>query len=70
MQRIGAKVPIVKFFHVATGLQVDVCFEQQSGLDSGAAAKQLMRQMAPASGFRFLLQYFWDLPMIIRAQVT
>ena len=42
-----AKVPLVKFVHASTGIQVDVCFEQPSGLQSGNAAKALMRQMQP-----------------------
>lgn len=42
-----AKVPLVKFVHAATGIQVDVCFDQASGLKSGAAAKEMMRQMQP-----------------------
>lgn len=42
-----AKVPLVKFVHVASGMQVDVCFQQKSGLTSGSAAKELMRQMPP-----------------------
>lgn len=47
VQRINAKVPLVKFVHVQTGRQVDMSFDQDSGLDSGAAAKLLMRQMPP-----------------------
>ena len=42
-----AKVPLVKFVHVSTGVQVDVCFNQPSGMKSGQAAKELMSQMQP-----------------------
>lgn len=42
-----AKVPIVKFVHASSGIQMDVCFNQQSGLTSGEAAKAMMRQMQP-----------------------
>lgn len=44
-----AKVPIVKFLHAASGIQVDVCFNQQSGMTSGEAARAIMRQMQPVS---------------------
>lgn len=37
----------MKFEHAKSGRQVDVCFDQESGLASGEAAKVLMRQMAP-----------------------
>ena len=43
----GAKVPIVKFVHASSGIHVDVCFNQESGLTSGEAAKAMMRQMQP-----------------------
>ncbi|CAN0484079.1 unnamed protein product, partial [Hapterophycus canaliculatus] len=46
----GAKVPLVKFTHVSSGIQVDVCFDQAGGLASGKAAKDMMRQMQPVGG--------------------
>lgn len=41
----SARVPIVKFVHAATSIQVDVSFDMTSGLESGAAAKELMSNM-------------------------
>ncbi|CAN0561543.1 unnamed protein product, partial [Ectocarpus sp. 12 AP-2014] len=42
-----ARVPLVKFVHVGSGVQVDVCFDQESGMKSGRAARAMMRQMQP-----------------------
>lgn len=42
-----AKVPIVKLVHLASGVQVDVCFNQKSGLTSGESARGIMKQMQP-----------------------
>ncbi|CAN0503091.1 unnamed protein product, partial [Ectocarpus sp. 8 AP-2014] len=42
-----ARVPLVKFVHVGSGVQVDVCFDQESGIKSGRAARAMMRQMQP-----------------------
>ncbi|CAN0259430.1 unnamed protein product, partial [Ectocarpus sp. 13 AM-2016] len=42
-----ARVPLVKFVHVGSGVQVDVCFDQESGMKSGLAARAMMRQMQP-----------------------
>lgn len=41
----SARVPIVKFVHTATSIQVDISFDLTSGLESGAAAKELMSNM-------------------------
>ncbi|CAN0474590.1 unnamed protein product, partial [Laminaria digitata] len=53
-----AKVPLVKFVHVSTGVQVDVCFNQPSGMKSGDAAKEMMRQMQPVRPLVMVLKAY------------
>ncbi|CAM9534183.1 unnamed protein product [Choristocarpus tenellus] len=53
-----AKVPLVKFVHTATGKQVDISFNQDSGLLTGSAAKEMMAQMITVRPLVLVLKYF------------
>ncbi|CAN0038076.1 unnamed protein product, partial [Ectocarpus sp. 4 AP-2014] len=53
-----ARVPLVKFVHVGSGVQVDVCFDQESGMKSGGAARAMMRQMQPVRPLVMVLKAY------------
>ncbi|CAM9282189.1 unnamed protein product [Discosporangium mesarthrocarpum] len=53
-----ARVPLVKFVHVETGKQVDICFNQQSGLETGGEAKKMMEDMPMVRPLVLVLKYF------------
>ncbi|CAN0434231.1 unnamed protein product, partial [Ectocarpus fasciculatus] len=53
-----ARVPLVKFLHIRSGVQVDVCFDQVSGMKSGQAARDMMRQMQPVRPLVMVLKAF------------
>ncbi|CAM9630998.1 unnamed protein product [Pylaiella littoralis] len=54
----SAKVPLVKFVHIGSGIQVDVCFDQISGMQSGEAARAMMKQMTPVRPLVMVLKAY------------
>jgi non-canonical poly(A) RNA polymerase PAPD5/7 len=53
-----ARIPIVKFEHVASGLPFDVCFDQTSGPQGAALVRQLVADWPPLRPLVVVLKLF------------
>lgn len=54
----NTKVPIVKFTHGPTQLQVDICLNQENGVQAAELMKRFMDAMPPLKPMTFILKYF------------
>jgi hypothetical protein len=54
----NAKVPIIKLDHRATGISVDVCINNSSGLTTGKIIRRLLRQYPPLKPLTMVLKMF------------
>lgn len=54
----SARVPIVKFQHVASGLAVDVCFDQASSTETARVTRELLVEFAPLRPLLVVLKVF------------
>ena len=55
---ITAKVPIVKLDHKASGLSVDICINNDSGITTGRLIKKLVREFPPLRILTIVLKTF------------
>lgn len=53
-----AKVPIVKLDHSASGISVDICINNDSGLRTGAMIRKLVREFPPLRPLTIVLKIF------------
>lgn len=53
-----AKVPIVKFDHMKTGISVDICLNNDSGLRTGATIRKLVEDYPPLRPLTIVLKIF------------
>ena len=55
---VNAKVPIVKFDHAPTGIAVDICLNEESGLRTGYIIRDLVQQYPPLRHLTIVLKVF------------
>jgi non-canonical poly(A) RNA polymerase PAPD5/7 len=55
---VGARVPIIKFDHAESGLSVDICLNNDSGLRTGQLMKQMTRDFPPLLPLTLVLKTF------------
>jgi DNA polymerase sigma len=55
---IPAKVPIIKLDHIISGLSVDVCCMEASGLQTGALVKKMVTDYPPMRPLTILIKQF------------
>lgn len=63
----SAKVPIIKMDHLSSGIAIDVCINNSSGLDTGKLIKKFVRQYPPLRPLTMVLKVFLVGPLIIAA---
>ena len=54
----GARVPIIKMTHLATGTDADICFDQKSGPRMGAMIKHMLSVVPAMKPLVLVLKYF------------
>eukprot|EP00597_Dinobryon_sp_UTEXLB2267_P017252 CAMPEP_0201095982 /NCGR_PEP_ID=MMETSP0812-20130820/4895_1 /ASSEMBLY_ACC=CAM_ASM_000668 /TAXON_ID=98059 /ORGANISM="Dinobryon sp., Strain UTEXLB2267" /LENGTH=243 /DNA_ID=CAMNT_0047349919 /DNA_START=475 /DNA_END=1206 /DNA_ORIENTATION=- len=54
----NAKVPIVKIDHIRSGISVDICINNDSGLQTGNTIKKLVNQFPPLRPLTIILKIF------------
>lgn len=54
----NAKVPIVKLDHASTGISVDICCNNSSGLETGKLMRSFARKFAPMRPLTMVLKVF------------
>lgn len=54
----NTRVPIVKFTHGPTNIDMDICFNQEAGLLAADLMKRLLDAMPPLKPLTFVLKYF------------
>eukprot|EP00978_Attheya_sp_CCMP212_P039763 scaffold210037_cov61-Attheya_sp.AAC.2 len=54
----NTRVPLVKFTHAPTGLNVDVCFDQDNGPKAATLMKNFLDAMPPLRPLTYVLKYF------------
>ncbi len=55
---VNAKVPIVKLDHTASGISVDICINNDSGLKTGKIVRKLVRDYPPLRPLTIVLKIF------------
>ncbi len=55
---INAKVPIVKLDHTSSGISVDICVNQDSGMKTGKIVRKLVRDYPPLRPLTIVLKIF------------
>lgn len=55
---VNAKVPIVKMDHISSGISLDVCINQDSGLKTGKIVRKLVRDYPPLRPLTIVLKVF------------
>ena len=55
---ITAKVPIIKLDHISSGLSVDICCMEESGLHTGALVKKMVSEFPPMRPLTILVKQF------------
>lgn len=55
---VNAKVPIVKMDHISSGISIDVCINQDSGLKTGKIVRKLVRDFPPLRPLTIVLKVF------------
>lgn len=53
-----AKVPILKFDHLSSGISVDVCINNDSGLRTGKIMRNFVQQFPPLRPLTMVLKVF------------
>lgn len=54
----NTRVPLVKFIHKPTEFKVDICFNQDKGVDAAKLILSFMKNIPPLKPLSFVLKYF------------